>query len=158
MKLSEIQKQFVKVLVGLYNEKYRPIKGEMIAEQANLTMGTVRNHMQILKNLKFVTSISGPNGGYIPTSLAYENLGFSKELEKISVYLNNKLSNVSLREIHLLPPDNGILYVIGDIRNFKIGDKINIASQKLIVSGKVLERDDLNNTLLSSLEIAHMQG
>ncbi len=34
-------------------------------------------------------------------------------------------------------PNSSILHVLGDIRDFKVGDKIKIASRKLIISGIV---------------------
>lgn len=62
-----------------------------------------------------------------------------------------------LKEIQLKLPNNGVLHVIGNITDFKSGDKINIYSKKLLVSGRVVGRDDLNNSLLSSIEVAFLR-
>jgi predicted transcriptional regulator len=110
--------------------------------------------VQLLKNLKLVKSVPGPAGGYLPTGLAYETLGFSQETELVPVYLNNKLSNVRLQELQFKPPNNGILYVKGNIQDIKMGDRVNISSEKLLVCGKVVGRDDVSNSLLSSIEVA----
>ncbi len=56
--------------------------------------------------------------------------------------------------MRLRPPNSSILHVLGDIRDFKVGDNIKIASRKLIIRGRVEGRNDLNNTLLSSIEVA----
>jgi len=58
--------------------------------------------------------------------------------------------------MRLRPPNSSILHVRGDIRAFKVGDRIKIASRKLIFSGRVDGRNDLNNTLLSSIEVAFL--
>ncbi len=107
-----------------------------------------------MKTLGLVRGIAGPRGGYLPTELAYENLRPGHEAEDIPIYRNEKLSDVTFQEMRLRPPNSSILHVFGDIRNFKIGDKIKIASRKLIFSGRVEGRNDMNNTLLSSIEIA----
>jgi predicted transcriptional regulator len=51
--------------------------------------------------LKLVRGIPGAKGGYLPTELAYETLGFGQEAIDIPIYRNE---------------------------DFKIGDKITIAS------------------------------
>ncbi|KCZ71367.1 hypothetical protein ANME2D_02094 [Candidatus Methanoperedens nitroreducens] len=91
-------------------------------------------------------------------SLTYGKLMFNQETERILIYLNNRLSNVTLQEIRLKPLNNGIVHVTGDISDFKIGDRINIASEKLIVSGRIIGRDEQNNILFTSIEIAFIRG
>lgn len=80
--------------------------------------------------LKLVRGIPGAKGGYLPTELAYETLGFGQEAIDIPIYRNE---------------------------DFKIGDKITIASNKLIICGRVEGRNDLDNSLLSSIEIAFLR-
>jgi predicted transcriptional regulator len=154
MKLTATQQEIIKVMVDIYEKKGSAVKCEEIAESIHLIHGTIRNQMQIMKSLKLVKGVPGHKGGYIPTGFAYENLKFSQETERIPVYLNGKINSVTLKEIRLKPPNNGVLHVMGDIRDFKTGDRINIASKKLLISGIVVGRDDLNNSLLSSIEIA----
>jgi hypothetical protein len=158
MKLTAAQQEFIKVTVDLYEKAGRAVKCEEIAESIHRTHGTVRNQMQVLKSLKLVKGAPGPKGGYLPTGFAYENLKFSQESARVPVYLNGKISSATLQEIRLKPPNSGVLHVMGDIRDFKIGDRINIASKKLLISGRVVGRDDLNYSLLSSIEIAFLRA
>ena len=109
-----------------------------------------------MRAIGLVRGVAGPTGGYLPTELAFETLGFELEAEDIPVYRNEILSNVTFQEMRLRPPNSSILHVRGDIRDFKVGDRIKIASGKLIFSGKVDGRNDLNNTLLSSIEVAFL--
>ncbi len=113
--------------------------------------------MQTMKALGLVRGIAGPKGGYLPTELAYEMLGFGQEAEDIPIYRNEKLSDVTLQEMRLKPPNSSILHVLGDIRDFKVGDRIKISSKKLIISGRIVGRDDMNNSLLSSIEVAFLR-
>lgn len=155
MKLTKTQQELIEVVVDLYEKTGRAIKCKEIAERIiHRTRGTIGNQMQVLKSLKLVKGVPGPHGGYLPTGLAYEHLKFSQQTELVQVYHNGKISNAMLKEIQLKLPNNGVLHVIGNITDFKSGDKINIYSKKLLVSGRVVGRDDLNNSLLSSIEIA----
>lgn len=92
----------------------------------------------------------------MPTELAFETLKFGQEAEDIPIYRNEKLSDVTFQEMRLRLPNISILHVIGDIRDFKVGDNIKIASRKLIISGRVEGRNDLNNSLLSLIEVAFL--
>jgi predicted transcriptional regulator len=129
---------------------------EIVEALNHRSPGTIRNLMQTMKALGLVRGIAGPTGGYLPTELAFETLGFEQEAEDIPIYRNEKLSDVTFQEMRLRPPNSSILHVLGDIRDFKVGDKIKIASRKLIISGRVEGRNDLNNTLLSSIEVAFL--
>lgn len=147
------------MLVDLYQKKSCALKTVEIVNALNHgTMGTVRNLMQTLKVLGLVGSIAGPRGGYIPTERAYEALGFASEAESIPIYRNEILSEATLREMRIKPPNISIFHVLGDIKSFNIGDRIKVASNKLIISGKVEGRNDLNNCLISSIEIAFLRG
>ncbi|MDP2766115.1 MAG: hypothetical protein Q8O41_01495, partial [Candidatus Methanoperedens sp.] len=66
-----------------------------------------------MKSLKLVKGVPGPNGGYIPTGLAYETLKFSQESEKVPVLLNGEISSAMLKEIQLQLPNSGVLHVMG---------------------------------------------
>lgn len=110
-----------------------------------------------MKALKLVRSIAGPKGGYLPTELAYEMLGFGQEAKEIPIYRNEELSDVTLQELRLKPPNSSKLHVLGDTRDFKVGDRITIASNKFLVCGRVEGRNDLDYSLLSSIEIAFLR-
>jgi len=154
MKLSPLHHRILNILVEYHQTNTMPMKCEEIAKKINLSNGHIRNYMLALKNLKLIKSIAGPKGGYIPTDCVYEKLYSSNNKnEKLQIYHNNKLSKVLLQEIILKPPNKGILHVTGNIHNFGIGDKIHIASIKLIFRGVVVERDDTNNSLICSIEL-----
>ncbi|NJD78797.1 MAG: hypothetical protein FIB08_17170 [Candidatus Methanoperedens sp.] len=77
--------------------------------------------------------------------------------KEIPVYRNEQLTNVIFQELRLTPPDNCILHVKGDTRDFRIGDRIKIGTQALIFCGKVVGKDGVNGDLLSSIEIAFLR-
>lgn len=145
------------MLINLYKKKGCALKTVELVKTMNYrSPGTIRNLMQTMKVLGLVRGIAGPRGGYLPTELAYENLRPGHEAEDIPIYRNERLSDVTFQEMRLRPPNSSILHVLGDIRDFKVGDKIKIASRKLIFSGRVEGRNDMNNTLLSSIEVAFL--
>jgi len=156
MNLSPIHHRIIKVLVEHHQTTYKPMKCEEIARYVNLSSGYIRNQMLILKNLKLIKSVPGRKGGYIPTACVYEKLLFHED-EELQIYQNKRLSRALLKEIQLRPPNNGILHIIGDIHDFKVGDRINIASKKLIVSGVVVGRDDMSNSLIYSIEVLFLR-
>ena len=157
LNLSNTQREILIALVNLYQKKRCALKTVEILEAINhRSPGTIRNLMQTMRAIGLVRGVAGPTGGYLPTELAFETLGFELEAEDIPVYRNEILSNVTFQEMRLRPPNSSILHVRGDIRDFKVGDRIKIASGKLIFSGKVDGRNDLNNTLLSSIEVAFL--
>ena len=83
-------------------------------------------------------------------------LDLDRKAKKIPIYRNEELSDVTFQELRLKPPGNSILHVLGDIRDFRVGDRIKIASNNLIISGILEERNDQNNTLISSIDVAFM--
>ncbi len=158
LNLSNTQNEILTVLVNLYQKKGCALKTKEIVETINhRSPGTIRNLMQTMKALGLVRGIPGAKGGYLPTELAHEMLGFGQEAEEIPIYRNEELSDVTFQEMRLRPPNSSILHVLGDIRDFKVGDRIKIASKKLIVSGRVEGRNDMDNSLLSSIEIAFLR-
>jgi predicted transcriptional regulator len=158
LNLSNTQRDILTVLVNLYRKKYCALKTVEIVETMNhLSPGTIRNLMQTMKALGLVRGIPGAKGGYLPTELAYETLGFGQESIDIPIYRNEELSGVTLHELRLKPPNSSILHVLGDTRDFKVGDRLKIASSKLIICGRVEGRNDLDNSLLSSIEIAFLR-
>jgi predicted transcriptional regulator len=158
LNLSNTQKEILTALVNMYQKKGSAVKNTELTELINnRSPGTIRNLMQTMRALMLVKGIPGEKGGYLPTELAFETLGFGQEAEEIPIYRNEKISDVTFQEMRLRPPNSSILYVLGDMRDFKVGDKIKIASRKLIISGIVEGRNDLNNSILSSIEIAFLR-
>jgi predicted transcriptional regulator len=157
LNLSNTQREILTVLVNLYQKKGCALKIVEIVETTNhRSPGTIRNLMQTMRALGLVKGIAGPRGGYLPTELAYEALGFRQETKGIPIYRNEELSDVTLQEFRLKPPSSSVLHVLGDIRDFKVGDRIKVASRKIIISGRVEGRNDMDNSLLSSIEVAFL--
>ncbi|RLG26182.1 hypothetical protein DRN70_03435 [Methanosarcinales archaeon] len=163
MELTPIQKEILTSLVTLYREKKHAVKGEEIAEMISRNPGTVRNQMQSLKALRLVEGVPGPKGGYKTTSGTYEVLRIGEYDGEIAVPIrrNGRLvEGVTALDINftsLRHPDlcNGVVRVIGDIREFDIGDKIQVGPtpvNKLILSGVVAGRDDTENAVVFSVE------
>jgi len=89
----------------LYQKKGCALKTVEIVETMNYSSpGTIRNLTQTMKNIGLVRGIDGPTGGYLPTELAFETLGFRQEAENIPIYRNEKLSEVTFQEMRLRPP------------------------------------------------------
>jgi predicted transcriptional regulator len=158
LNLSNIHQETLTALVNLYQKKGCAVKAlEIVKAMNHLSPGTIRNQMQTMKALELVKSRSGAKGGYLPTELAYENLEFRPEGVNIPIYRNEEPSGVILYELRLKPPYISVLHVIGDISDFKVGDRIKVVSNKLIISGRVEGRNDHNNSLLSSIEVAFLR-
>lgn len=162
MELSPIQKDILIALINLQRQKNRAVKGEEIAELINRNPGTVRNQMQSLKVLGLVEGVPGPKGGYKATGEAYQALNVTAVDKEavVPIYRNNNLvSDATAAEINFTTvrhPDlcNGLIRVIGNIRDFREGDTVQIGPtpvNHLIVRGDIIGRDDTQNSLLFSI-------
>ena len=156
MELTPIQKDIIIALINLQRQKDRAIKGEEIAELIQRNSGTIRNQMQLLKALGLVEGVPGPRGGYKPTGLAYEALRIQqlKNESVVPLYRNNTIvNNATAAEISFATVGNkeacdGVVRVIGNIKNFAMDDKIQIGPtpvNRLIIRGEVTGRDDTTN-------------
>ncbi len=163
MKLTAIQKEILTTLITLYHQKKRAVKGEEIAEIISRNPGTVRNQMQSLKALRLVEGVPGPKGGYKTTSAAYEALDIERYDDESTVPIrrNNDIiegataSSISFTTVRNPNRCSATVRVIGNVREFNIGDKILIGPtvvNKLIIRGIVTGRDDSENSIIFSIE------
>ncbi|NPE31575.1 CBS domain-containing protein [Methanococcoides sp. SA1] len=162
MELTPIQKEIIIELINLQRQKASAVKGEEIAELIDRNPGTVRNQMQSLKMLGLVEGVPGPKGGYRATGDAYEALNITamdKEAE-VPIYKNEEVvKGATVAEISFTTvrhPDlcNGRIKVLGNIKAFNSGDKVQVGPtpvNRLIVRGEVVGRDDSENLLLFSI-------
>lgn len=160
--LTPIQREILMALISIYHQKREPVKGDGIAKLIDRNPGTIRNQMQALKSLGLVEGVPGPKGGYRATARAYQALTLDvmdKEAE-VPVRRNGEpVKGVYVEEISFTTPRHpklcsGALRVIGSIRDFNDGDKIEIGPtpvNKLVVRGEITGRDDTTNTLLCSI-------
>jgi len=165
MKLAPVQREILLALIDLYHSKGETIKGEDIATLVKKNPGTIRNQMQALRSLDLVEGVPGPKGGYVPTMEAYKILDFEtleKEV-KIPIFAGERLlKGVTVRDIDFIDianPDRcrAAIHVIGSLKNIKLGELVRIGptpKNKLMINGKVLGRDDIDNNLL--IEIGSM--
>jgi predicted transcriptional regulator len=162
VELTVIQREILSALINLFREKGRAIKGEEISERIDRNPGTVRNQMQSLKALGLVEGVPGPKGGYKATGDAYQalNLTHMDHEAEVAIYRNGeRMPNTNVAEIDLNTvrhPDmcRASVKILGDIRNFNVGDIIQVGPtpvNKLIVRGEVVGRDDISGVLLLSI-------
>ena len=132
MELTPIQKDIIIALINLQRQKDRAIKGEEIAEVIQRNPGTVRNQMQLLKALALVEGVPGPKGGYKPTGAAYDALRIQqlKNESVVPLYRNNVVVNgataaeISFTTVRNPDACNGVVRVIGNIKDFVMDDKL----------------------------------
>ena len=162
MELTIVQKDIIFALTNLMRQKDRPIKGEEIAELIQRNSGTIRNQMQLLRALGLVEGVAGPRGGYKPTESAYETLRIQqlKNESVVPLYRNNTTVNnataaeISFRTIRDPEACDGVVRVIGNIKDFVMDDKIQIGPtpvNRLIIRGEVTGRDDTTNSILFNI-------
>ncbi|MBI4362326.1 MAG: CBS domain-containing protein [Euryarchaeota archaeon] len=162
MELTPIQKEILTALISMYHQKREAVKGEEIAKIIDRNPGTIRNQMQALKTLGLVAGVPGPKGGYKATGRAYQALTIDV-MEKeaiVPVRRNGELvKDLSVDTISFTTPRHpklcsGAFRIIGDLRAFQSGDKIEVGPtpvNKLVVRGEVTGRDDTENTLICSI-------
>jgi hypothetical protein len=121
--------------------------------------GTVRNRMQSLEELNLVEGIPGPKGGYKATNSAYEALNLDGIDDTVVVPITKNgvevdgatASEIAFNKIMKSNVCNGTVRIIGNVKDFDVGDKIRIGPtpvNKLYVGGVVEERDDTMSRLI----------
>ncbi len=160
MKLTPVQREILLALIDLYHKtKSGAIKGEDIADLVKKNPGTIRNQMQALRSLGLVEGVPGPKGGYVPTTEGYKILDFDKMEKEIQIPIfigDRMLEDLTVRDIDLIDISNpdkcrATIHAIGDMREIEIGDIVTVGPtpvNKLIIKGRVLGRDDIDNILL----------
>lgn len=161
MELPPIQREILTALINLARQE-GIVRGEEIAGVIDRNPGTIRNQMQALKALGLVEGVPGPKGGYKPTGRAYEALSIGEvEVEAaVPIYRRGTLvEEATVAEINFTTVRHPYLCyaaikVLGNIRNFNVGDKIQLGPtpvNKLVIRGNVHGRDDTDNVILCSI-------
>jgi predicted transcriptional regulator len=159
MELTPVQRDILTALINIHRVEGRAVKGEEIAELIDRNPGTIRNQMQSLKALNLVEGVPGPKGGYRATGAAYEalNIEASGDVVNVPVIRNGVLvegatvSEIVFNKVMHSQQCDGVVRVIGNIRNFDVGDEIEIGPtpvNKLYLRGKVVGRDDTMSRLI----------
>lgn len=166
MRLTPVQREVLLALVDLYHtSKGEAVKGEDIAGIINKNPGTIRNQMQSLRSLGLVEGVPGPKGGYRPTTEGYQILNFvklEKEADTPIIVGGKHMDGLMLTGIDLINISDPNtcrtrVHVIGNLKQIQVNDTIVIGPtpvNKLMIKGRVLGRDDIDNLLL--VEISEM--
>ncbi|HNX40422.1 MAG TPA: CBS domain-containing protein [Methanothrix sp.] len=158
MELTTIQRDILTALINIHRAEGRAVRGDEIAELIDRNPGTVRNQMQSLKALNLIEGIPGPKGGYKAKGEAHEalNIGSRSDMVTVPVSRNGVLmedttaSEIVFDKVMHKQLCNGLVRIIGNIRDFNVGDKIDVGPTpviKLILRGTVTGRDDTMNRL-----------
>lgn len=165
MELTPVQRDILTALINIHRVEGRAVKGEEIAELIDRNPGTIRNQMQSLKALNLVEGVPGPKGGYRATGAAYEALNIDATGDEVVVPVirNGVLlegataSEIVFNKVMHSQQCDGVIRVIGNIREFDIGDEIEVGPtpvNKLYIRGTVVGRDDTMSRLI--LHISEM--
>jgi predicted transcriptional regulator len=163
MELTPVQRDILTALINIHRVEGRAVKGEEIAELIDRNPGTIRNQMQSLKALNLVEGVPGPKGGYRATGAAYEalNIDATGDVVVVPVIRNGVLvegataSEIVFNKVMHSNQCDGVIRIIGNIRDFDIGDEIEVGPtpvNKLYIRGTVMGRDDTMSRLILHIE------
>ena len=167
MKLTAVQREILQALIDLHYTAKGAVQGKKIADKLGRHPGTIRNQMVALRALGLVEGISGPRGGYYPTSEAFSALDMEELKEEAAVpiyHKGKKIADVTVVGIGFTSISDpkkcrATIHVKGTLKDLNIDDIIIIGPtpvQRLVIKGRVLGRDDINNMLV--LNIMEMLG
>ncbi len=163
MDLTPVQRDILTALINIHRIEGRAVKGEEIAELIDRNPGTIRNQMQSLKALNLVEGVPGPKGGYRATGGAYEalNIEATGDVVTVPVIRNGVLmegataSEIIFNKVMHSQQCDGVIRVIGNIRDFNVGDEIEVGPtpvNKLYLRGTVRGRDDTMSRLILHID------
>jgi predicted transcriptional regulator len=163
MDLTPVQRDILTALINIHRIEGRAVKGEEIAELIDRNPGTIRNQMQSLKALNLVEGVPGPKGGYRATGGAYEalNIDATGDVVTVPVIRNGVLmegataSEIIFNKVMHSQQCDGVIRVIGNIRDFNVGDEIEVGPtpvNKLYIRGTVRGRDDTMSRLIIHID------
>ena len=161
IELTPVQRNVLSVLINLHGQERQAVKGKEIAELLGRHPGTIRNQMQSLRDLNLVEAVTGPKGGYKAMSTAYEVLRLDEKEDGdeavVPVIRNGVLvkgatsSEIIFNNLMHSNHCGAVIRIIGNIRNFDIGDDIEVGPtpvNKLYIRGKVVGLDNITSGLV----------
>jgi len=165
--LTPVQRDTLTTMINIHRRESRAVKGKEIGELMDRNPETVRIHLRSLKALKLVESVTGPNGGYRATPIAYEALKIdnsSADEVDVPVVRNGIIvDGASINEIVFNNVMQSARYshvsirIIGNIKAFAVGDDIEIGPtpvNHLYIRGRVVAVDCAASSMV--LDIAEM--
>ncbi len=159
MRLTAVQREILQALVDLHYTGKGAVQGKDIAGKLKRHPGTIRNQMVALRALGLVEGVSGPRGGYYPNSNAFSALDMEelKDEVEVPIYLDDNpvkdatVVGITLTSISDPKKCRASIHVKGTLKDLNIDDEITVGPtpvQKLVIKGRVLGRDDINNVLV----------
>ena len=166
IELTSSQRAALTALVNEHDSTGEPVKGEVIAEAVDRTPGTVRNQMQHLKDLSLVEGLTGPNGGYRPTPLAYDALGREDidDPQTMTLARNNRrvdvtVDGIRLTSVHHPEACRAHVHLQESFTEFEVGDALAVGPTPvagLLLAGVVEAVDESNNEIV--VDIAQLEA
>ncbi len=171
--LTPVQRDTLTTLINLHRQESRAIKGKEIGELMDRDPETIRVQMRSLKALNLVESVKGPKGGYTATAIAYDALGMENNADgddvKVRVVKNGIIvEDTSAIEIifnnveHSTRQNYVSVRIIGDIKDFSVGDEVEVGPtpvSKLYIRGKVVALDNtMSRIVLDITEMISIPG
>jgi transcriptional regulator len=162
IELTSVQRDALTTLINLHRQESRAVKGKEIGELMDRNPETIRVQMRSLKALNLVESVTGPNGGYTATNIAYDELSMGNNGngdEVIVRVVRNGIivEGASATEIafnnvmHSSCASGVSIRIIGNIEDFSVGDEVEIGPtpvSKLFIRGKVMALDRTTSRIL----------
>lgn len=167
--LTTRKKQLLEVLISLYRESESPVTSREIAEAIDRNPGTIRNQMPGLRSLGLVESITGPDGGYKPTSQTYEVLQIEKREEIADVLFEHngkRVETATVEEIDFISihdPElcRAEIQMQESIHPYRNGDTITVGPTPisgLVIEGKVVGKAISNSSIIIDIQKMHAPG
>lgn len=165
MELNENQRSILAILVDEYPSVESPLTGEAIAEELDISAGTVRNEMQSLTARNLVEGIPGAGGGYKPTAPAYEvmdregiddpeTVTLAREFERV----DTTVDEIDLVEVYDPDRCRARLHFQQSVAGIQVGDAIAVGPtpvSNLLIAGEVEAVDEAANEV--TLDIARLE-
>ena len=166
--LTPVQRDTLTAMINIHSQESRAVKGKEIGELMDRNPETVRIHLRSLKALNLVESVTGPNGGYMATPIAYDALSIDKSSSddevNVPVVRNGIfVEGASVNEIVFNNVMQSTRYsfvsirIIGNIKAFAVGDDIEIGPtpvNHLYIRGRIVALDRTASRIV--LDIAEM--
>lgn len=168
IELTPVQRDTLTTLIKLNRQESRAVKGKEIGEMMDRNPETIRIQMRSLKALNLVESNTGPKGGYMASSMAYDALSVDNNGDRDEVIVRVVRNGIivegaSATEIafnnlmHSLRQSRVSIRIIGNIKDFRVGDEIEIGPtpvNKLYIRGNIAVLDNITGRAV--LDITEM--
>lgn len=165
--LTPVQRDTLTTMINIHRQESRAVKGKEIGELMDRNPETVRIHMRSLKALNLVESITGPNGGYRATPIAYDALSLDSNsiADEVNVPVARNgifVEGASVNEIVFNNVMQSTRYsyvsirIIGNIKAFAVGDEIEVGPtpvNHLYIRGRVVALDRTASSMVLDVSL-----